>query len=33
MAQYVRISTEHQQYSPEIPFEVIRQYHEENGAK
>jgi len=27
------MSTEHQQYSPENPFEIIRQYHEESGAK
>jgi DNA invertase Pin-like site-specific DNA recombinase len=25
-AQYVRVSTEHQQYSPENQLEIIRQY-------
>jgi hypothetical protein len=31
-AQYVRMSTEHQQYSPENQLEVVRQYAAAQGC-
>lgn len=32
-AQYVRVSTDHQQYSPENQLEVIRQYAATHGME